>query len=473
MRKYMPATKGGFLMRCRTIRKKIVSVQGKLDAIYNDPTIGSHLNQCPSCDLFAKGEMSLGRDLETARTYTPATDLPLTVVRENLKARITVHHKQPSFFDNLLNYGGRVMNLATEHLKKRPKLGLSFALAAIVLLIAVTIPFNIGQNIEYQVAFATVDPDLKLDAEQLRRALSTLEIESAYVDVIDCATRCRVTVSHLKNLDEVRIVLAAFDEIGNCVVEDISESKTPAKSTLLKVVGENMFIEGRSELMDDMLKANFNEMSGNGQLNFPDGQYVFWEKDEDDESGETLKEMFTLNQKNGRTIITMAPDINEMNQGDKPWWANASVLLDDPQGNEHVFYLDDPDDLARLVEMGLDIETMTWRNGAPEWPTETDEFVEESADDRSGFALSNHPNPFNPSTTIIFSLSQSEHVTVDIYNIRGQKVRRLIDGPLSAGEHSIEWNSTDDGGNRVASGVYFCRLQAGEKSTSKKMVLTK
>lgn len=470
----MPAAKGGFLMRCHTIRKKIISFQGKLDGIYNDPTIVSHLNQCASCALFARSELSLSRDLKVARAYTPSKDLPLTVIRDNLKARITVHHNQPSFLNHLLDYGGRVMNLATEQLKKRPKLGVSFALASLLLLISVTIPFNIGHDIEYQVALAAVDPDLKLNAEELRQALSTLEIKSAGVDVTDCDTRCKVTVSHLKNLDEVRIVLAAFDEIGNCFVEDISESKIPAKTTLMKVVGDNLFIEGEVSNMADVMKAKFNEHEGDWQLILKDGEFVFWVKDDADESSESLKEMLTLNKKDGRTVVTMSMDLDEMNQSDNQWWANASMPLVDPKGNEYVFYLDDPDDLTRLVEMGLDIETMRWRNGAPEWPDETaDELAESSSEDKSGLGLSNHPNPFNPSTTITFSLPRTEHVTVDIYNIRGQKVRTLMDSPLSAGEHTIEWNSTDDGGSRVASGIYFCRLQAGENIISKKMVLTK
>ncbi len=85
----------------------------------------------------------------------------------------------------------------------------------------------------------------------------------------------------------------------------------------------------------------------------------------------------------------------------------------------------------------------------------------------------NYPNPFNPSTTIAFELMSESEVTLEVYNMLGQKVSTLITGHLSAGEHRIEWDGTNSGGDRVATGVYFYRLSNSEFSQSRKMVLLK
>ncbi len=90
------------------------------------------------------------------------------------------------------------------------------------------------------------------------------------------------------------------------------------------------------------------------------------------------------------------------------------------------------------------------------------------------FALDqNYPNPFNAATAISFSLRETGHVRLVIYDILGRKVRHLIDDRLPAGYHTVNWNGKDDHGKPVASGLYFYRLAAGEFAETKKMVLMK
>lgn len=87
----------------------------------------------------------------------------------------------------------------------------------------------------------------------------------------------------------------------------------------------------------------------------------------------------------------------------------------------------------------------------------------------SGFLLSqNYPNPFNPGTKIKFSLPQTGHATLKIYNMLGQEVAALIDGDLISGAHEVEWRP-----NGLPSGVYSYRLQAGDHSESKQLLLLK
>lgn len=85
----------------------------------------------------------------------------------------------------------------------------------------------------------------------------------------------------------------------------------------------------------------------------------------------------------------------------------------------------------------------------------------------------NYPNPFNPSTTIDFSLPTAGQVSLEVYNILGVKVATLVNGALTAGRHSVVWNSTTDGGEPVSSGVYFYRLVTEDQVLSRKMMLLK
>ncbi len=90
------------------------------------------------------------------------------------------------------------------------------------------------------------------------------------------------------------------------------------------------------------------------------------------------------------------------------------------------------------------------------------------------FDLSNnYPNPFNPSTKIAYSVPKDGMVSLVIYNVLGQRVRTLANGPMSAGQYSITWDGRSDAGSVLSSGVYFYRLQAGEMAIVKKMLLLK
>ena len=103
--------------------------------------------------------------------------------------------------------------------------------------------------------------------------------------------------------------------------------------------------------------------------------------------------------------------------------------------------------------------------------------------------LGNFPNPFNPETTISFTVgnvfsrsenidnafiqSVSVHVSIDIYNIRGQRVKRLLEGFYERGSHTVVWDGRDDNGRELGSGVYFYRMVAGDVVETRRMVLLK
>ena len=84
-----------------------------------------------------------------------------------------------------------------------------------------------------------------------------------------------------------------------------------------------------------------------------------------------------------------------------------------------------------------------------------------------------YPNPFNPSTTIRFSLPEAAEIRLDIYNLKGQLVRNLAKGDVMAGKHSIVWDGADNHHQRVASGLYYSKLSYENKSYVKKMIMLK
>jgi hypothetical protein len=86
----------------------------------------------------------------------------------------------------------------------------------------------------------------------------------------------------------------------------------------------------------------------------------------------------------------------------------------------------------------------------------------------------NFPNPFNPTTTVRFSVpSGAEHVGLRIVSVDGRVVRTLVDGEVGPGPQSRVWDGTNDHGEAVASGVYFMRLEAGDLVETRKMTLLK
>ena len=92
---------------------------------------------------------------------------------------------------------------------------------------------------------------------------------------------------------------------------------------------------------------------------------------------------------------------------------------------------------------------------------------------REAALLQNKPNPFNPVTTIRFMLPQSQHVTLSVFDSNGKLVNVLVNEVRGNGPHEVEWRGTDRLGNRVGSGVYFYRLDAGKFRQSRKMLLLK
>jgi hypothetical protein len=85
----------------------------------------------------------------------------------------------------------------------------------------------------------------------------------------------------------------------------------------------------------------------------------------------------------------------------------------------------------------------------------------------------NYPNPFNPETTIEFTLDKADDVTLKVFSISGQLVATIISESMEAGSHQVTFNGRDNLGNTLSSGIYFYQLQSGEHVATQKMILMK
>ena len=91
-----------------------------------------------------------------------------------------------------------------------------------------------------------------------------------------------------------------------------------------------------------------------------------------------------------------------------------------------------------------------------------------------GFFLhQNHPNPFNPITTLRYDLPEDALVNITIYDMMGRVVKTMVNTQQNAGFKSVRWNATNDNGAPVSAGLYLYTIQAGEFRQTKKMVLLK
>jgi hypothetical protein len=86
---------------------------------------------------------------------------------------------------------------------------------------------------------------------------------------------------------------------------------------------------------------------------------------------------------------------------------------------------------------------------------------------------SNYPNPFNPSTTIAFDIAKPGNVKIEVFNIKGQKVKTIANELFEKGSHKVVWNGLDNNSSQVSSGIYFYRMTTDGYSSTKKMIMIK
>ncbi len=131
----------------------------------------------------------------------------------------------------------------------------------------------------------------------------------------------------------------------------------------------------------------------------------------------------------------------------------------------------------RVQALAVDHDNVVWigtDKGLVSYQEDTGTFVQENNALPATFpAITSYPNPFNPSTTIEFTIPFARDTELSVYSITGQKVRSLVAGTLTPGKHTARWDGRDAAGKNVSSGIYIARLVTGGKVTVKKMVMVK
>ena len=144
--------------------------------------------------------------------------------------------------------------------------------------------------------------------------------------------------------------------------------------------------------------------------------------------------------------------------------------------NNDVVY-DVPYDLGGVYSVGVVVGNAEKAGAARSYDVTVDlvDFDPTAAGDIApAFAIAgNFPNPFNPVTTVRFTLDGTADTSLDIYDLSGRRVATLIDHVLDAGEHAVVWNGRDAAGREVASGTYLAKLRSGDQVTTHKLVMAK
>ena len=163
--------------------------------------------------------------------------------------------------------------------------------------------------------------------------------------------------------------------------------------------------------------------------------------------------------------VDLVDGVNIITAGQVDWWGKDRVMaefdLNGEAAGDYEIVLTNPGNGFFVAPNAFIINDPA--SGADDTPRVPDEFA----------LKQNYPNPFNPTTLIPFDVKERVHVSLKIYNIRGQVVRTLVNESLDARSYGLEWNGRNDAGATVSSGVYFYKLVAGGFHDVRKLVLMK
>lgn len=480
-------------MRCWQVRKKLAQSERIDRLLTEDPAIQEHLDGCPACAALFRAERRLQDDLDIARTSDKSDNLSFTRLKETVEQRASTHLAKP-----VKEYPS--MAKLKRSLLTRPKLSFSLSFAVLFLIAAMLIPFSYDRTVGYEVAFAGVDKNLAMDSDKIQHLLIKLGIDDAKFDVSDCEETCKLKVYQLKSPEDAKIIAAAFDEIENTVLLDdikaITEhdsgnlfhkikveyidgsngditffSKDQAHQVLVERLGDSLQAELMIWISDDSL--NGEQISVTSDAIFFSDSNEFIGADIGDCSGVKVSVEQTVEDGN-RTLKLYTddsdtPEIIELHDGEideatrqrlQELGINLQMLEGSSDGEHKMMFIQEIETKDCTTTTGTDDTDTAEKTATGELPA-------------SYQLAQNYPNPFNPTTTIEFNLPTTEYVTLEVFNINGQKVKTLVNDIMSAGTHAIEWDATSESGNKVASGVYLYKLSAGDFTETKKMTLMK
>ena len=208
-----------------------------------------------------------------------------------------------------------------------------------------------------------------------------------------------------------------------------------------------------------------------------------------DDSGATWSDIRYINSNPLDAVIdptghfegNYAPEFEDMLPVNVSLGDNLEILSNEP-GNYHAklnFVFMDDDDYGGAAGQSGNSGTLT--NSALMYAAIDLEFQgpnNTSSDDVTvtpvlDLLSQNYPNPFNPTTTIAYNMIEEGNVSIEVFNIKGQKVTTLINEHMTVGDHTLVWDGTDNNNQTVSSGMYFYKMKASNYTSTKKMILMK
>ena len=176
------------------------------------------------------------------------------------------------------------------------------------------------------------------------------------------------------------------------------------------------------------------------------------------------------------------PEVDNIRSADARWdcggsaetpleeWELVVTLADGREVRSRPFADGGPFPMPFAEPAALTVEQLR-SSGPPEIITSIETAGAPASTPSDWTLLQNYPNPFNGSTVLPFAAPRRARAAVHVYNLQGQRVRTLIDGPVPAGYGEVAWDGRDQGGRSVAGGVYFYRLESGKVKETRKLLL--
>jgi len=461
-------------MRCSQIRRRI---NDKNSDLAKDKDLQNHISTCQKCAVLVKAELDLRKSFTSAGVTDDLNTIPWSVQKARVETEAD-HIKQRQA------KGFNIMKTISKQFTLRPKLSFSLCMGLAVLLLITMIPFKIERSIGYEVAIAGVNKDLAMDSEKVTMLLKAIGCDDASFNLGECEATCELKISELKSEDDIKLVVAAFDKMGHCSVEDVSTVEGEATWSLMKHATTHIKLEEcnidnlNNVIADSQIQFYVDHMIAN--LGDSCNTFTVWTCDNPDSEGNIAANICANDSFQAHYTKICGGTLPEGDDG------NIVLMIN----GERVDLSQDDENLEqKLKELGLDIEVINDENSdgkickmvlcdssSNPCCDSANSAAKSSTPEElpEGYSLAqNYPNPFNPITNIRFNIPTAQHVTLEVINILGQRVKSLVDNEMPSGSHTIEWDATNDQGEKVTSGMYFYRLVAGDNIISKKMTLLK
>lgn len=465
-------------MRCHQARRRIdeIGLTDFTDAETQE--LLEHLQTCPGCARKAQASQELQRALARSRVHDTEGGLSWEHVRAGVEARAALAHPHQSA-------ERPVMAILKNSFSRRPKLSFGICAAIAVVLAVTLIPFKYNRDMGFEVAVAGVNKDVALNSEGISQFMAQLGLHDAVVDVTGCDVTCNLKITQLKSPEDARLVAAAFEEMGkNKVFVSVGQACEEASGNLLKFVEAHVSQTDLKAIQEDKEKMHQILVERLG-VGYESNVMFFAGKCGDSATFDiALCDSALAGCKSLTWVDAGSADhahelkaMQSMMEAQFDVQGSGQLINEDGSVNEEA--------LQSLKDKGFGVDIVENPDGTKSvniykaGAVDDAEFGDaakssDNAELPESFSLSqNYPNPFNPTTRIDYSLPSAQHVTLEIYNVHGQKVRTLVDAEMGPGDHTVEWDATSDAGTQVASGVYLYRLTAGDQTETKKMSFVK